>query len=46
MNDGIASWRMEMRKTSGNYRATFDPWTALGYIRTDGDMQQFQIFNA
>ena len=30
-------------ETSGNYRATFDPWTALGYIRTDGDMQQFQI---
>ena len=30
-------------ETSGNYRATFDPWTSLGYIRTDGDMQQFQI---
>ena len=30
-------------ETSGNYRATFDPWTALGYIRTAGDMQQFQI---
>ena len=28
---------------SGNYRATFDPWTALGYIRTTGDAQQFQI---
>ena len=28
---------------SGNYRATFDPWTALGYIRTAGDTQQFQI---
>jgi hypothetical protein len=28
---------------SGNYRATFDPWTALGYIRTAGDAQQFQI---
>ena len=30
-------------ETSGNYRATFDPWTALGYIRTAGDAQQFQI---
>ncbi len=28
---------------SGGYRATFDPWTALGYIRTTGDTQQFQI---
>ncbi len=28
---------------SGYYRATFDPWTALGYIRTSGDKQQFQI---
>jgi hypothetical protein len=30
-------------ETSGNYRTTFDPWTALGYIRTAGDAQQFQI---
>ena len=30
-------------ETSGNYRATFDPWTALGYIRTAGDTHQFQI---
>ena len=30
-------------ETSGNYRVTFDPWTALGYIRTAGDAQQFQI---
>ena len=30
-------------ETSGNYRATFDPWTALGYIRAAGDTQQFQI---
>ncbi len=30
-------------EASGNYRATFDPWTALGYIRTAGDAQQFQI---
>ena len=30
-------------ETSGNYRATFDPWTALGYIRTAGEAQQFQI---
>ena len=30
-------------ESSGNYRATFDPWTALGYIRTAGDTQQFQI---
>ena len=27
------------------YRTTFDPWTALGYIRSDGDMQQFQILS-
>ena len=33
----------EDTEASGNYRATFDPWTALGYIRTAGDMQQFQI---
>lgn len=30
-------------EASGYYRATFDPWTALGYIRTSGDNQQFQI---
>jgi hypothetical protein len=30
-------------EASGNYRATFDPWTALGYIRAAGDTQQFQI---
>ena len=30
-------------ESSGNYRATFDPWTALGYIRTAGNTQQFQI---
>ncbi len=30
-------------ETSGYYRATFDPWTALGYIRPSGDKQQFQI---
>lgn len=30
-------------ETSGYYRATFDPWTALGYIRTSGNKQQFQI---
>ncbi len=28
---------------SGGYRATFDPWTTLGYIRTTADTQQFQI---
>ena len=33
----------EDAETSQNYRATFDPWTALGYIRTAGDTQQFQI---
>ena len=32
-------------ETSGYYRATFDPWTALGYIRTSGDKQQFQILS-
>ncbi len=30
-------------ETSGYYRATFDPWTALGYIRPSDDNQQFQI---
>ena len=30
-------------ETSGYYRATFDPWTALGYIRTSDNKQQFQI---
>ncbi len=30
-------------ETSGYYRATFDPWTALGYIRPSGNKQQFQI---
>lgn len=30
---------------SGGYRATFDPWTALGYIRTTGGTQQFQILS-
>ena len=30
-------------ETSGYYRATFDPWTALGYIRTSENKQQFQI---
>lgn len=30
-------------EASGNYRATFDPWTALGYIRPAGNAQQFQI---
>ena len=32
-------------ETSGYYRATFDPWTSLGYIRTSGDKQQFQILS-
>ena len=32
-------------ETSGYYRATFDPWTALGYIRPSGDNQQFQILS-
>jgi hypothetical protein len=25
------------------YRTTFDPWTVLGYIRSDGDTQQLQV---
>ncbi len=33
----------ENPENSGSYRATFDPWTALGYIRTTDDTQQFQI---
>lgn len=27
------------------YRTTFDPWTALGYIRSDGNAQQLQILS-
>ena len=27
------------------YRTTFDPWTVLGYIRSDGDTQQFQLLS-
>ena len=39
----LASDDAEMR---GRYRATFDPWTSLGYIRTTGDtQQQFQILS-
>ncbi len=39
----LASDDVEMR---GRYRATFDPWTSLGYIRTTGDtQQQFQILS-
>lgn len=32
-------------KDQESYRTTFDPWTALGYIRLDGDMQQCQILS-
>jgi hypothetical protein len=28
---------------SGGYRTTFDPFTALGYIQSEGPMQQLQI---
>ena len=28
---------------SGGYRTTFDPFTTLGYIRSEGPMQQLQI---
>ena len=30
-------------ESSGNYRATFDPWTALGYVRIADDAHLFQI---
>ncbi len=30
-------------RAADGYRTTFDPWTVLGYIRSDGDTQQFQL---
>ena len=33
----------DISKAAGGYRTTFDPWTVLGYIHTDGQMQQLQI---
>ena len=43
MNDGIACWRMEMQKPAETTVRHSTRWTALGYIRTAGDAQQFQI---
>ena len=33
----------DISKAAGGYRTTFDPWTVLGYIHSDGQMQQLQI---
>ena len=33
----------DISKTAGGYRTTFDPWTVLGYIHSNGQMQQLQI---
>ena len=30
-------------KAAGGYRTTFDPWTVLGYIHSNGQTQQLQI---
>ena len=33
----------DISETAGGYRTTFDPWTVLGYIHSNGQMQQLQI---
>lgn len=33
----------DIAKAGVGYRTTFDPWTVLGYIRSDGQTQQLQI---
>ena len=33
----------DISKAAGGYRTTFDPWTVLGYIQSNGQMQQLQI---
>ena len=33
----------DISKAAGGYRTTFDPWTVLGYIHSNGQMQQLQI---
>ena len=33
----------DISEAAGGYRTTFDPWTVLGYIHSNGQMQQLQI---
>ena len=33
----------DISKAAGGYRTTFDPWTVLGYIQSNGQAQQLQI---
>ena len=33
----------DISKATGGYRTTFDPWTVLGYIHSNGQTQQLQI---
>lgn len=33
----------DISKAAEGYRTTFDPWTVLGYIQSNGQMQQLQI---
>ena len=33
----------DISKAAGGYRTTFDPWTVLGYIHSNGQTQQLQI---
>lgn len=33
----------DISEAAGGYRTTFDPWTVLGYIQSNGQMQQLQI---
>ena len=33
----------DISQAAGGYRTTFDPWTVLGYIHSNGQMQQLQI---
>ncbi len=33
----------DISKAAAGYRTTFDPWTVLGYIHSNGQMQQLQI---
>ena len=43
MKDGTVCWQVIFLKAAGGYRTTFDPWTVLGYIQSNGQMQQLQI---
>ena len=33
----------DISKAAAGYRTTFDPWTVLGYIQSNGQIQQLQI---